>query len=61
MKKRITSVENAKIKAWSKLKIKKYRDEYEQFIVEGFHLVNEAKKHNLIIEIISTKEENEGL
>ena len=40
----ITSLENEKIKNYAKLKDKKYRDITNTFIVEGFHLVQEAFK-----------------
>ncbi|WP_079708312.1 TrmH family RNA methyltransferase [Paraliobacillus ryukyuensis] len=38
----ITSVKNETIKQWKKLKQKKYRDQAQQFLVEGAHLVEEA-------------------
>ena len=41
----ITSVENNKIKELSKLKESKYRKKNNQFIVEGYHLVEEANKY----------------
>jgi hypothetical protein len=40
----IESVNNPKIKEYSKLQNKKYRDESGLFIVEGDHLVEEALK-----------------
>lgn len=43
MVKEITSVNNSYIKELNKLKIKKYRDELGKFLVEGYHLVEEAK------------------
>jgi TrmH family RNA methyltransferase len=46
----IESVNNEKIVNYSKLKQKKYRDESSLFIVEGKHLVEEAKKNNLCVE-----------
>ena len=46
----IESVNNEKIINYSKLKQKKYRDETSLFIVEGKHLVEEAKKHNLVVD-----------
>lgn len=48
----ISSVNNEKIKEWRKLNDKKYRDETNLFIVEGQHLVSEARKANLLIETI---------
>ena len=48
----ITSLENEKVKKFKKLQQKKHRDEYNQFIVEGEHLVIEAYKSGLIQELI---------
>lgn len=53
----ITSLENERVKKYLKLKEKKYRDQYNQFIVEGTHLVLEAYKNGLIDELILEKEE----
>ena len=47
-----TSLENKKIKNIKKLKNKKYRDEFNEFLVEGEHLVLEAYKNNVLKEII---------
>lgn len=55
----ITSLENENVKKYRKLQKKKYRDEYGEYIVEGMHLVIEAFKKGLIIELIL--EENESL
>ncbi|WP_407269113.1 TrmH family RNA methyltransferase [Radiobacillus sp. PE A8.2] len=40
----ITSVQNNKVKQWKKLKMKKERQKQGVFLVEGFHLVEEAIK-----------------
>lgn len=48
----ITSADNDKIKRYVKLKQKKYRDLYQEFIVEGYHLVIEAYKKGIIKELI---------
>lgn len=48
----ITSVNNDHIKELYKLKEKKYRDSTNTFLVEGEHLVLEAYKENLIIELL---------
>lgn len=48
----ITSLENDRIKKYVRLKDKKHRDFEGMFLVEGFHLVEEAYKANLIDEII---------
>lgn len=47
----IESVNNEKIKVYSKLNDKKYRQKEGLFIVEGKHLVEEAIKNDLIKEI----------
>lgn len=49
----ITSVKNEKVKAWRKLHKKKYRNERESFLIEGYHLLEEAWKSNWdVVEII---------
>ncbi|WP_208592295.1 TrmH family RNA methyltransferase [Gracilibacillus suaedae] len=49
----LTSVKNEKVKNWRKLKKKKERDIESKFIIEGFHLIEEAHKSNWeITEII---------
>ncbi len=48
----ITSFENPKIKKCIKLKEKKYRDFYQEFLVEGEHLVMEAYHSGLLEEIL---------
>lgn len=60
MLEQITSKENPKIKMYTKLLQKKYRDEMNMFIIEGFHLVEEAKKYNIIVEILTSDEDIEG-
>lgn len=51
--KHIESVNNPKVKQWKKLLTKKERDKTESFIVEGFHLVEEAlKQGEQVLEII---------
>lgn len=47
----ITSLENNKIKDLVKLQNKKYRDLTNSFIVEGYHLVEEAYKSGIVKEI----------
>lgn len=56
----ISSVQNERIKNYAKLNEKKYRDEANLFIIEGLHLVEEAKKYNIIKEIITTNPNIEG-
>ena len=55
----ISSTNNTKIKEYTKLHLKKYRDKTGLFIVEGFHLVEEARKANIIVEVFST-DQNQG-
>jgi TrmH family RNA methyltransferase len=52
----IESVNNPKIKEYSKLQSKKYRDESGLFIVEGDHLVEEALKKTQAVDIYSLDE-----
>ena len=53
----ITSLENERVKKYVKLKEKKYRDKYDEFIVEGMHLVLEACKTGNVIELILQQDE----
>ncbi len=53
----IESLVNPKIKYAMKLKQKKYRTEFSQFLVEGSHLVEEAIKSNMISVLFSTQTE----
>lgn len=53
----ITSLENDKIKKCLKLKEKKYRDMYNEFLVEGEHLVIEAYRSGLLEEILLKEDE----
>ena len=55
----ITSLDNEKVKKYRKLQKRKYRDEYQEYIVEGMHLVLEAYKTGMLEELIL--EENESL
>ena len=52
----ISSTNNEKIKELSKLKIKKYRDESNKFLVEGKHLVEEAYKSNSLLEVFTIED-----
>ena len=56
----ISSVQNERIKNYAKLNEKKYRDETNYFIIEGLHLVEEAKKYGIIKEVITTNPNIEG-
>lgn len=52
----IQSLDNKKIKSLSKLLLKKEREKKEMFLVEGKHLVEEALKRGILIEIIKTED-----
>ncbi|WP_096153055.1 MULTISPECIES: TrmH family RNA methyltransferase [Bacillus] len=54
----IESVKNPKVKQWKKLHKKKEREASNTFLIEGFHLVEEALKIDNLVEdiIISDKE-----
>lgn len=56
----ITSLKNEKIKEAAKLLEKKYRDKTSTFLVEGFHLVEEARHASLLIEVFTCDEKVEG-
>ena len=44
--KRIESTQNAQVKAWKKLaQLRKERDKMGEYMIEGFHLVEEALKN----------------
>lgn len=48
----IESVKNPKVKTWKKLLMKKERDKSGKFLVEGFHLVEEALTEQIVTEVI---------
>lgn len=50
----ITSVTNQSIKEIKKLKQKKYRDKENKFIVEGWHLIEEALQADVVEVIVTT-------
>ena len=54
---KITSLQNDHVKYWNSLNNKKIRNKERRFLVEGDHLITEARKQNLIIETISTVDE----
>ncbi|GAB3803906.1 TrmH family RNA methyltransferase [Virgibacillus kimchii] len=45
----ITSVKNDKVKNWKKLHKRKVRKETESFLIEGFHLLEEARNSHWVI------------
>ena len=53
----ITSLENEKIKNIRKLQKKKYRDLTNTYLIEGEHLIEEAYKEGMVLEVFSTEEE----
>jgi RNA methyltransferase, TrmH family len=55
----ITSTQNAQVKQWQKLKRKKERTKTNTFLVEGFHLVEEAITAGWTIEKLILREETE--
>lgn len=57
--KEITSLNNEYIKYLCKLKEKKARTVEKKFIIEGYHLVNEAYKANILKEILLTEDTND--
>ncbi len=48
----IESINNERVKYWAKLNEKKYQEKERLFLIEGRHLVEEAKKANLLKEVI---------
>ena len=54
----ISSVDNPKVKELIKLKLSKNRKKEEMFIVEGAHLVKEAKMAGVLIEAFSIEEKD---
>ena len=54
----ISSVNNEKVKYWASLKLKKNRDKDKCFLVEGNHLIKEAKEKGLVISTISINDNN---
>ena len=54
----IKSLDNKKVKRYTKLLQKKYREEEKKFLVVGDHLVIEAYKTNNLLEVIKTEDNN---
>lgn len=52
----ITSVKNEQVKAWKKLQKRKERTNTQTFLVEGYHLLQEAKNSNWGIKEIIVQE-----
>ncbi|MUT68653.1 RNA methyltransferase [Paenibacillus sp. NEAU-GSW1] len=49
---KISSLQNERVKLWTSLLDKKYRDRTGKFIIEGVHLVQEALQSSAVIETI---------
>lgn len=56
----IESKQNNQFKRWLKLKNKKYRDQYGQFLVYGPHLIEVAKRYDAILEEITVVNDGPG-
>ena len=55
---KLTSVKNARVKEWKKLQTRKGRKQQGRYLLEGWHLVNEALQADRgLHELIGTKEE----
>lgn len=54
----ITSVNNPLIQETAKLKLKKYRVLQQEFIVEGYHLVEESANAGLLVKVFALKHED---
>ncbi len=58
---KILSKHNKSYKLWLKLKQKKHRDENDLFLVFGEHLIEKAKAHDVVIDLITANEDKEGI
>lgn len=56
--KEINSLNNEYIKYLLKLKDKKFRNQEKKFLIEGYHLVNEAYKAKILKEILITEDKD---
>ncbi len=54
---RIDSPKNDQVKAWKKLHTRKGREKEQQFLIEGFHLIEEAMKSSITIETLLLTDE----
>ncbi|WP_226583582.1 TrmH family RNA methyltransferase [Halobacillus litoralis] len=55
----LTSLQNAKVKEWKKLHKRKYRNQSAQFLVEGFHMVEEVLKSSWEVKELIIREGTE--
>ncbi|MBE6141082.1 MAG: RNA methyltransferase [Firmicutes bacterium] len=53
----IESLQNKNVKYWVSLHKKKNRDLEQKFLIEGDHLIQEAKKYGIVLETISLNDE----
>ena len=56
--KEINSLNNEYIKYLLKLKDKKFRNQEKKFLIEGYHLVNEAYKAKILKEVLITEDKD---
>lgn len=56
-----SSLDNQKIKELKKLQTKKYRDKKGLFLIEGEHLINEAYRAGLLVELIMLEGQNSNI
>lgn len=54
---RITSLQNARVKAWCRLRQKKERDVQKRFLADGDHLIEEAYTAGILETVITDREE----
>jgi RNA methyltransferase, TrmH family len=57
----ITSKQNNSFKLWKNLKVKKYRDIHDMFLVYGKHLIEKAKEKHAIVDVITSNDQLEGI
>lgn len=53
----ISSTQNARVKRWSQLLTRKGRDNQKKFILEGIHLIQEAVKADVLLEVVLYEKE----
>lgn len=57
----ILSVKNERVKQWKKLQTRKGREKAKRYLIEGFHLVEEAIHYDALIVELLISEEHEDL
>ena len=53
----ITSLTNQNVKIWAKLHQKKYRDQYQLFLIEDDHLIKESINNNCLHTLLTSSDE----